>query len=465
MISLICAGGKFLPSGAIDPGKIEIFTRQRANFSNVNVIEVEEDVPFIMEAARKARGEYLLFLLGPARFMEGFERIFSDAMERPYPVLVFSDHIEGGTPRRLYDYRGDITERFPMGYVLGVKKSVLLELGLRPEFKRAYLYDFRLRLEERGGKIIRLREPLYEVPLSGGSGGLLASFSYLNYPPELEREVEKAFKDMLKRRGAFLSGGIRKVIDGDGEVPISVIIPVRNRARFIGKALDSLMRQTFVDFEVVITDTGSTDGTKEIIAEYAEKDRRIRPIFVEGGTLAEALNLCVRYSRGRYVAQLDSDDEYTPDALEVAFGAMEKHPEAALGVSYYEVIDEEGGLIEELGVVRHLEFDRNNILRTEGAGALRIWRRSVLLKLGLFDERNFPDFGEDYDMVLKAVESHDLVRIHRVLYRYRKHGGSSDITTEEERKINLKTLARKAAMERRKLINRAGLIARGLPAS
>ena len=89
----------------------------------------------------------------------------------------------------------------------------------------------------------------------------------------------------------------------------------------------------------------------------------------------------------------------------------------------------------------------------------------MLLKLGLFDERNFPDFGEDYDMVLKAVESHDLVRIHRVLYRYRKHGSSSDITTDEERKINLKTLARKAAMERRKLINRAGLISRGLPAS
>ena len=465
MISLICAGGKFLPSGAINSENTEIFTRERADFSNVNVIEVREDVPFIIEAARRASGEYLLLLLRPVRFLEGFERHFVDAMRRPTPALVYSDFLEGRSLRRLYDYPGDITERFPLGHVLGVKKSVLLELGLRSEFKRAYLYDFRLRLEERGGEIVRVPRALYEVRGGEMGRGLLASFSYLKYPPDLEREVEKAFKDMLKRRGAFLSGGVRRVFDVGGEIPISVIIPVRNRARFIGRALDSLMRQTFVDFEAVITDTGSTDGTREIIADYAEKDERIRPIFVDGGTLARALNLCVLNSRGRYVAQLDSDDEYTPDALEVALDVMERHPDAALGVSYYEVIDEGGFAIDELDVVRHLEFDRNNILRTEGAGALRIWRRSVLLKLGLFDERNFPDFGEDYDMVLKAVESHDLVRIHRVLYRYRKHGSSSDITTDEERKINLKTLARKAAMERRKLINRAGLISRGLPAS
>ncbi len=424
---------------------------------------VRGGAPFILDCACSSNEKFLLIILSPVQILPELFHRFAEVLSAEKPRLVYCDFYENGKVRRLFNYPGDLTERFYMGEVLGVRRDVLLELGLNLEFSYAYLYDFRLRLEEAGGEIIHIGEPLYRVKTYEKGNRLLSSFNYLLYPRHIELEYEKVFKDMLMRRGAYISGRPSPVVDDlEHEVPVSVIIPVRNRAKFIGKALGSVLNQTFRNFEVVVVDTGSTDGTRDILLRYANSDPRIRPIFIDGGSLAKALNTCVINARGEFVAQLDSDDEYTPDALEVAVDVMRCHPEAGLGVSYYEVIDEDGNPVEEIGIVRHLEFDRNNILRTEGAGALRIWRRKVLLEMGLFDDRHFPNFGEDYDMVLRVTEKYDLVRIHAVLYRYRKHIGSSDIRTNDEEKLKLKTLARRVALERRKVLNRAKLLARAL---
>src|SRR5690606_37388184 len=119
------------------------------------------------------------------------------------------------------------------------------------------------------------------------------------------------------------------------DVLATVIIPVLNLAKYIGNALDRVLDGTFQDFEVVVIDNGSTDGTQAIVEEYSKKDPRIRLIHGKGGSIASALNEGIRAARGKYICQLDSDDEYTPDTLEMMVGHIESHPKCGLAISYY----------------------------------------------------------------------------------------------------------------------------------
>jgi len=132
---------------------------------------------------------------------------------------------------------------------------------------------------------------------------------------------------------------------------------------------------------------------------------------------------------------------------------MQSHPGFALGVSYYDWIGPDDGVLEEYGIVKHEEYDRNNILRTEGVGAARIWRRSVLDEMGGFDETGLGSYAEDYDLVLRVSEKYDILRIPYVLYHYRinhkEDGEEADYVLRHEKK----TRARKSAILRRRLIN------------
>ena len=99
-------------------------------------------------------------------------------------------------------------------------------------------------------------------------------------------------------------------------------------------------------------------------------------------------------------------------------------------ISYYDFIDDAGRAVEHLGVVRHLEYDRNVILRTNGAGAVRVWHRCVLERLGGFREEWFPDYAEDYDMILRLSERYAVGRVPEVLYRWRLHASNSETACE-----------------------------------
>ena len=104
---------------------------------------------------------------------------------------------------------------------------------------------------------------------------------------------------------------------------VSVIIPTFNRNKFIGRAVFSVLAQTFADFEVIIVDDGSTDNTEEIVTELCKQDSRIRYVRHEINKGAQAArNTGIRMSRGEYVAFLDSDDEITQNSLEVRLSAL-----------------------------------------------------------------------------------------------------------------------------------------------
>jgi glycosyltransferase involved in cell wall biosynthesis len=430
------------------------------------------------QALSQASGELFFELPPNIRLLPEVGRYLQEAFEKFPTAAMFYGNFRQVLPdgthetRTLMDYFGDITERFDFGHLRCYRTAALKELnGWDESFNSAHDYDLQLRLMESSG-IVHLDRTLYEVQVSrqeqeaasiGASKlffpgtGKYGGFSYLFYDKEEEEEIERACDDMLRRWGAFLEHENSNVIYGPGEtfeVLASVIIPVYNRERFIRQAIDSVLRGTLEEIEVIVVDNGSTDRTREVVREIARRDGRVRLIENEKNIIALSLNLGWRAARGKYIAQLDSDDEYLPDTLKAMTDHLETHPKAGLAVSYYDLMDESGQVLEEFGVIKHLEYNRNNIMRCDGAGAVRVWHRKVIAEFGGFDEQELGHYGEDYDLVLKVTERYDLDRVHQVLYRYRRHPDNTDAQRDERMKLWNKTLARQRALKRRRELNR-----------
>ncbi|HEY7532900.1 MAG TPA: glycosyltransferase family A protein, partial [Nitrospiraceae bacterium] len=114
---------------------------------------------------------------------------------------------------------------------------------------------------------------------------------------------------------------------GSGEVVFSVLVPTYNHAKFLPAALESLLAQTFPDWEAIVVDDGSTDNTRDVLSSYASRDSRIRPIHKENGGVASALNVGIRAARGQWICWLSSDDFFEPDKLRIHMRAIREYPD------------------------------------------------------------------------------------------------------------------------------------------
>ncbi|MEO0140263.1 MAG: glycosyltransferase family A protein [candidate division WOR-3 bacterium] len=408
----------------------------------------------------------ILSLDGGASLFKGSLDRFLVELQKPGVSLAYSSYETDSGAVEAMPFNRDITERFPFGPVRAYLSEKLMGTGAEG-FTYAWEYHARLVLEERGLLPSAIPEPLYfyEPDLrprpdlreywdkgKRGSHDLWEPFSYLNYPPEADSEIREVFYAMLRRREAFLEDfePERRFPPGKGdyELMASVVIPVRNREQFIGRAIESALAQDFSDYEVIVVDNASEDKTRDVVRNF--DDPRLRLIENPNGSIAFALNTGLRAARGKYILQLDSDDAYAPETVRIMVGFMEAHPECGLAISYYQITDENLNPLPG-GTVRHLEYDRNNILRCEGAGAVRCWRKEVLLEIGGFDEE-FGMYGEDYDAVIKVSERYDVCRVHEVLYFYRRHKGSQDVVQSRSHRLDAKTRIRLRAIERRRAL-------------
>src|SRR5918993_3738999 len=107
---------------------------------------------------------------------------------------------------------------------------------------------------------------------------------------------------------------------------VTVVIPCYNQAHFLTEAIESVLSQSYPNFEVVVVDDGSTDDTSEVASRYPQKVRLIRQ---ENRGLAGARNTGIGHARGEYLVFLDADDRLLPKALEVGIEQLEAHPECA----------------------------------------------------------------------------------------------------------------------------------------
>jgi glycosyltransferase involved in cell wall biosynthesis len=115
---------------------------------------------------------------------------------------------------------------------------------------------------------------------------------------------------------------------------VTIVMPAYNAAAWIGQAIESILGQTLPDWELIVVNDGSTDGTERVVARC--RDPRIRLLMQENRGCYAARNVGLRVARGRYVALLDADDWYEPRHLELATGFLERHPTCSLvGTNYF----------------------------------------------------------------------------------------------------------------------------------
>lgn len=122
---------------------------------------------------------------------------------------------------------------------------------------------------------------------------------------------------------------------------VSIITPIYNGERFVAQTIESVLAQTYTDWEMIIINDGSKDNSEKIVRQYTEQDSRIKLYSQPNGGSAAARNNGIRRAKGRYIALLDADDLWEPDFLESQLALMRKH-EALLVYSSYKRINEDG---------------------------------------------------------------------------------------------------------------------------
>ncbi|MBL7191770.1 glycosyltransferase [bacterium] len=437
------------------------------SIDNIEIIRIDTDIPHTLNAVlNNTESEYLAVVPEGAVVFDNLPDKLK-RIEKDFG-FIYGDWIENEAGREItkeaYSGPEDITERADLGPVVIYRTADLKRIGGWDEkLKYAFDYDARLKIGEIS-RLYRIPEPIcrFHPPQIDKSSadklffpgkGKFGGFSYLFLEPEEEEEIEGVFLNALKRRKAYLKGEAPPMSYEKSDSPlVSVITPVFNREKYIGLAIESVIGGELRDFEYIIIDNGSTDNTIDVVEKYAAVDKRIRLIRNNINRIAYSLNLGLKAARGKYISQLDSDDLYTPRTLKAMTEYMED-TNCALAISYYSLIDQDGNDLPEFGIIKHLEYSRNNILRVDGAGAVRMWRRSAMMQFGGFDEKDLCDYGEDYDLVLKMGEKYSIGRVHEVLYKYRRHPDNSDIKRDPLFKLRNKNLARERALARRKEMN------------
>ena len=221
---------------------------------------------------------------------------------------------------------------------------------------------------------------------------------------------------------------------------VSIIMPVYNAEKYLREAIESILNQTFTDFEFIIIYDPSFDNTLNIINSYS--DARIRIIENKKRTgLVKSLNKAVRYTHGEYIARQDADDISLPNRLKLQLDFLEKHPEVALlGTGIY-VINEKGETIEKR--IMHPNPKKSLLKGNRFIHGSVMFRKPVIDELGTYNEL-FKN-SEDYELWLRLSQKYDVNNLTLPLYELRSHGSSISSAKIEEQQMYA-VLARKLAM-------------------
>lgn len=438
----------------------------------------------LRSVARASAAEYVALFLKPTGFRPAYRCLqrLHNVMLDSGAAMVYADRWEQRvdedgqialpTEHPVIDYQeGAVRDDFDFGGLWLVRGDLLRQFAAdnKQRYKYAASYALRLYLS-RHGDLVHLREPLYTEQETDLRRSGEKQFDYVNPAArEVQIEMERACTSHLKAVGAWLAPDEYDDVplreedqallqitslpistaqtEATGELPsekvsvssfpvvASVIIPVRNRVRTIGDAIQSaLSQETNFTFNVIVVDNHSTDGTDEVVRRFAQDERVVllqpdRTDLGIGGCWDYAIrsNFC-----GRYAVQLDSDDLYSgTDTLARIVEAFVKQ-RAAMVIGSYRMVNFN---LETLppGLIDHREWTpdngRNNALRINGLGAPRAFDTAVLREIG------FPNtsYGEDYALGLAISRRFRIARIYDELYLCRRWEGNSDAALDVHR--------------------------------
>lgn len=211
---------------------------------------------------------------------------------------------------------------------------------------------------------------------------------------------------------------------------VSIVIPTYQRRELLLETLASVAAQTYRDFECIVADDGSRDGTGDAVAAFAAGDARFRYVRQDNrGTPGATRNLGLRHATGELVAFLDDDDLWTPEKLVEQVAILDAEPDVALVFTQVQRFGAGDGIWPEATLPRR--FDLNTLVRRNVIPCSSVLvRRAALDRAGPFDE--VLRFGEDFELWLR-IARHAPLRFHpevRVRYRVQATGLSKNLTAE-----------------------------------
>ena len=221
---------------------------------------------------------------------------------------------------------------------------------------------------------------------------------------------------------------------------ISVLIPAYNAENFLTEAVESVLRQTYKDFEIIVVDDGSTDQTRRTAESFT---RRIKYQYQKNSGAAAARNQCVRLSQGEFLAFLDADDVWAENKLELQMKAL----------------SEDASLEAVFGMVRQVfqseweqklsepDAPENELLKGFSQATMLI-RRESFLRIGMFSEEN--TIGEFVDWLLRAKEANLQMKVLPSLFLWRRiHASNQGIRHRSNISDYVKIL--KKSIDRRRI--------------
>lgn len=254
---------------------------------------------------------------------------------------------------------------------------------------------------------------------------------------------------------------------------VSIIVPTYNRAKYVTEAIDSILAQTFLDFELIVIDDGSTDNTKDVLNRYGD---RIIYIYQTNSGVGTARNVGIRHARGEWLAFLDSDDIWLPEYLSCQMDRAKQEPRICTHMTNSILVEADGAKIDtfqnaEINPQNDIMNDSCLILERPLTFMLRrhlpflqatIFRRDVFIKAGLFNER--VTIAEDVEAIARmCLQGPCSLCNRRLVQIMRRHESISNLSSRWHSDIiycrnchntlyqNLRTLSNLTYFEKRTL--------------
>ena len=206
---------------------------------------------------------------------------------------------------------------------------------------------------------------------------------------------------------------------------VSIVLPVYNGADYIADSINSIINQTYQNWELIVVNDCSTDNTLEICSKLSEKDSRIRVISNEKNLkLPNTLNAGFDVATGDYYTWTSDDNIYKPNAIETLVSTLNQNKDAVMVYADYTSIDADGNVLHE----EKLQ-DPQFIVTGNGCGACFLYTAEVAKKVGRYDANLF--LAEDYDYWIRIYRCGRMIHITDNLYLYRLHSGSLTETKKE----------------------------------
>jgi len=208
-------------------------------------------------------------------------------------------------------------------------------------------------------------------------------------------------------------------------------MPVYNSEKYLKEAIDSILDQTYGNFEFIILDDGSTDSSVKIIESY--DDKRIRFIKLNHGKIVKALNKGLEIAQGEYIVRFDSDDISSINRLQKLADFMDQNPEIAICGSWAKTINSEGVPVGEMKYppVRHEDIKKYTVFHCPFIHPSVIIRKDILKEVGGYKKYEL----EDYELWTRILRKNKGYNIPENLINYRLHSNSMTENDKLKRKL------------------------------